>query len=229
MAASDELTRLLARAGVTPYRRVGKVLVMYDPATPNDTVQAAIEAVKRFSSALVDEWGAPTGDMVSEWRIPDNMAIVEVCDDPCPRDVDPAMCPIAWLVGRASRYHFRFLVSATGELQMDGLPSEDGNGKWKAKNVRKLLPQWFMDACRDRRDEIASHISARRESETAPPDPEPERCPECGRDVSDQEDRVRLRGANPFCDRGGARAVTDRVAGKIIRLAIPRCPYKDAA
>lgn len=41
-------------------------------------------------------------------------------------------------------------------------------------------------------------------------------CPVCERDVSDAEDRERLKGVNPFCDRGG-----DWKHGE------PRCPYKD--
>lgn len=57
----------------------------------------------------------------------------------------------------------------------------------------------------------------------AEPDPESERCRVCGRDVTDPEDRARL--ADPaFCDRGGARAVTDGNGNR--HEGGERCPYK---
>lgn len=55
--------------------------------------------------------------------------------------------------------------------------------------------------------------------------PEPESCRLCNRDVSDPEDRARLAGANPWCDRGAARAVTTDGNG-LSHPAQESCPYR---
>lgn len=236
MAVVDELARLLVQASVIPYRRVGKVRVVYDPFTPPETVQAAINAVKKFATAnpsLVDAWGEPTGHQVHKWRT-EGFVVVDVCDDPCPRDVDPATCAIGWLIERCTRYHFRVLPAPDGNLAFEGI------GTWDMKGVSPLLPAWFLSACRDRKPEIVAHLGPYQSVETLDTsgDPEPDceppasreadsmTCHLCGKDASDPESRARL--ADPaYCDRGGASSVRNR-NGVVTQKAEPRCPFKPA-
>lgn len=151
MAAREELNRLLKKAGVTPYRRVGKVRVAYDARCPRPTFAAAVEAVKAFAPALVDEWGEPPGSLVSDWRTA-GLTPADVCDDPCPRGIDPRTCDPAWLLARCERYHFRLAPAPDG---MTGVPL-DG---WTMDAIRQSLPAWFVDACRARRAELVAAVA----------------------------------------------------------------------
>ena len=151
MAATAELDRLLGRAGVIPYRRVGKVRLAFQPGTPGATIEAAAGAVKAFAPAMVDVWGEPSAATAFEWK---NRKLEprDVCDDPCPADVDPMTIAVGWLIARCERYHFRLTCTADGFLSSIGL-----NG-WKADTVKPLLPAWFADACRKRKDEITAAL-----------------------------------------------------------------------
>lgn len=160
MSAKAEFARLLKRAGVTPYRRVGKVRVAHDPRTPADTMAAAVAAVKRFAATLVDEWGEPTAATADYWKR-EGFKPLDVCDDPQPADVDPLACPVEWLVGRAARYHFRLTCPAPGRLLGVGIHG------WDMADVRPLLPGWYAAASRARVAEIVAHVAATaREAET---------------------------------------------------------------
>lgn len=154
MSAKAEFARLLKRAGVTPYRRVGKVRVAHDPRTPADTLAAAVAAVKRFAVTLVNEWGEPTAATLDYWRR-EGFKPLDVCDDPHPADVDPAACPVAWLVDRAARYHFRLTCPEPGRLLGVGV------GGWEMAAVRPLLPAWYAAASRARYADILAHVAAR--------------------------------------------------------------------
>lgn len=56
------------------------------------------------------------------------------------------------------------------------------------------------------------------------PKHDPDTCRECGRDVSDPEDRARL--ADPlYCERGGSKEVTD--GNGVHHPKTNRCPYKE--
>lgn len=228
MAASDELARLLVKAGAVPYRRVGKIRVAHDPRTPADTLKAVFRAVEVMArdAALVDRWGEPPGNKVTEWR-KQGLVPADVCDDPCPRDVDPKTCPAAWLVARCQRYHFR-CVPAPGGLAFEGT---DG---WELKSVVPLLPAWFTNACRTRRQELVEHLESLKgtdechksliDSDLQPAKLPVEVCGVCGRDVA-EGDKPRLADA-AFCPMGGSRAVTD--GNGVKHPATKRCPYKVA-
>ncbi|MFO0796343.1 MAG: hypothetical protein U0804_02635 [Gemmataceae bacterium] len=159
MSAKAEVARLLKQAGVTPYRRVGKVRVAHDPRTPAATLEAAVGAVKRFAPAMVDGWGEPTAAQEDYWRR-EGFRPLDVCDDPPAPDVDPMTCPVEWLVGRAARYHFRFTCPQPGQLLGVGL---DG---WDMDDVRPLLPRWYAAAARARRSDLIAHFASAREPVT---------------------------------------------------------------
>lgn len=215
MSATGELKRLLAAARVTPYRRVGKVRAIYDPATPGETLAAALAAVRAFAPAMVDEWGEPSGNWVSEQRRA-GAAVAEVCDDPVPAGIDPAACPVAWLAERSARYHFRVVADGAGGIAFSP------EGDWNMRAVVPLLPAWYVAACRERRPEIVAHVLAT--AQASPAAHEPQTCRVCGRDVSDPEDRERL--DDPlFCSAGGGREVRDR-QGAVLYPAGERCPFK---
>lgn len=177
MAATDELKRLLDKAGVVPYRRVGKVRVAHDPGTPASTLAAAVAAVKNFSASL-DGYDEPTPERMAEWQR-GGFVPLDVCDEPPPRGVDPRTVDPAWLVDRCERYHFRPVPTATGSLSFEYL---DG---WTSGAVVPLLPTWFTAACRDRRPELVAVVSTRhanfdhgpgdgaRPDTIVQPDPEP--------------------------------------------------------
>lgn len=253
MSANNELRRLLDKAEVHPYRRVGRVRVAHNPLTPKETLDAALAAVRKFAPVLVDAWGEPDGNQVHRWR-EQGMTVAEVCDDPLPRDVDPGACPIAWLVERAARYHFRIVGAPPADIRFEGA---DG---WSLKSVVPLLPQWYTDACKARRAEIVAHLIAQTASRDAGREPEcspepstadledestatnsPTRtlaampivvttmsattitCRVCGADATDPETRARL--ADPaHCSRGGATEQRSKV-GTVVP-AEARCPYK---
>lgn len=186
MSARSELNSLLSKAEVFPYRRVGKVRVAHNRATPPETLAAATEAVSRFAPSLVDVWGEPEGSVINTWRDA-GYAVLEVCDDPCPVGVDPQRCGVAWLIDRAARYHFAFVVTPAGELSMSGLPDEKGNA-WDVKVVKQWLPGWYVSACKERRPEIVAHVSAREVETPTQPEPssddsEGERCATCSATV----------------------------------------------
>lgn len=157
MAARDEFQRLAKRAGVHPYRRGGKVRMAYDPRTPNETVRAALEAVHKFAFGLVDVWGEPSTEQMAQWRA-GGLVPADVCDDPLPNGIDPAVVPVGWLVERAARYHFA--IDAVG----DGIAFRALDG-WSMKDVTAALPAWYAVACKDRRAEIVAHVIACRESQ----------------------------------------------------------------
>ncbi len=232
MVAANELKRLLEKAGVSAHRRIGRVRALYDPAAPKETIHAALAAVRTFAPALVDEWGEPTGQWVSDQRCVHKLSIVEVCDDPCPRDVDPNTCAVAWLVARSERYHFRFVVAADGTLAMDGLSNDNGD-KWDVVVLKKYLPAWYVAACRARTAEILDHlatlapapvpeVAVAEEPESEPP-PESEPCAVCGKEL-DAEDREVIATNHLLCDRGGSKGYRD-IDG-FSHEPTPRCPYK---
>lgn len=65
-----------------------------------------------------------------------------------------------------------------------------------------------------------------REPEThGEPEPEPELCRLCKRDVSNPENRERLRGVNPWCNWGGIPKGWNRLTEKPIP-GKPGCPYR---
>lgn len=216
MSAQNELKRLLEKADVTPYRRVGKVRAAHNPRTPADTLAAALDAVRKFAPVLVDAWGEPPGNLVSDWR-DRGLSVADVCDDPCPRDVDPATCPVDWLVGRSARYHFRVLAVPPADVRFEGVEG------WDLPKVVPLLPSWYVAACRDRRGEIVAHVNSAREAEATDPEPESTRCKVC-QAMLFTTDTAML--ADPaFCDRGGAKEVRSKT-GELIAPAEARCPYK---
>lgn len=215
MSGQNELLRLLGKAEVRPFRRVGKLRAEYRRGTPNETLQAAFAALKQFAGA--DVW-PDLPELPEPERAALGVMVADVCDDPAPKDVDPATCPVTWLVERAARYHLRIIA-----VPPDGIGFDGADG-WRLRDVTPLLPAWYTAVCRDRRAEIVAHVNAAHARQTAP-DPEEESCRLCGADVSDPELRARL--ADPaFCDRGGAKAVTNKLTGEPIHAAEPRCPYK---
>lgn len=153
MSARHEFDRLLRRAGVTPFRRVGKVRVAHDPGTPGDTLKAAIEAVKRFAPAHAETWPDATAEQLAEWKR-QGLVVLSVCDEPCPRGLDPEACPVEILIDRCERYHFRLSVDRSGGLAFSALPG------WTMAAVTPLLPAWFVEACRARRPEIVEALAA---------------------------------------------------------------------
>lgn len=152
MGAVDEFKRLVGKAGAIPYRRVGKVRAAVDPRTPGPTLTAVLAAVKSFAQQLVDEWPEPDGQTAERWR-EKGFVPREVCDDPVPRGIDPNSCPVEWLVGRCSRYHFRLSLSAEGVLMADG-----ADGFAYHTGVKPLLPAWYVEACNKRKPELAEYV-----------------------------------------------------------------------
>lgn len=152
MSAQHELNRLLARASVTPYRRVGKIRIVHDPRTPADTLAAAVEAVKAFAGTLADSWSEPSRATADQWQAA-GLRPLDICDDPCPRGIDPLACNAAWLVARCGRYHFRLTSPEPGRLL--GVP-HDG---WSMDAIKRLLPGWFVDASRRRVAELADALT----------------------------------------------------------------------
>lgn len=156
---STELDRLLKAAGVTPFRRVGRIRIAFDPRTAGRTIDAACKTVKAHALRYVDIWGEPAGSLVSYWRT-EGLDVKDVCDDPHPLDVKPLACPVAWLVDRCPRYHFRLTVPEPGKLLGVGLPDAEKGNIWDMATIRQLLPGWFVEASRQRVAEIADHVAA---------------------------------------------------------------------
>lgn len=153
MGIRDEFDRLMRRAGVTPFRRVGKVRVSYDPRTPGDTIRAALDAVRKFAPSLAEGWPEMTGSVAGEWKA-QGLTTVDVCDEPCPRGMDVAACPVEILIDRCERYHFRLSVTDSGTLTFTPV------GGWSMSAITPMLPAWFVDACRSRRQEIVASLTA---------------------------------------------------------------------
>jgi hypothetical protein len=152
MAVQDELKRLLARASVTPYRRIGKIRIVHDPRTPADTLAACVEAVRAFAATLADTWAEPSGKQAAQWHSA-GLRPLYICDDPCPRGIDPMACNVAWLIARCERYHFRLTSPEPGKLL--GV-AHDG---WRMGAIKPLLPVWFADAGRERMSELADALA----------------------------------------------------------------------
>lgn len=147
MATIDEFRRLLKKAGVVPYRRVGKIRIVHDRDLPVPTRTAAIEAVKTFAPALVNEWPEPTPEAMDEWDR-HGMVVADVCDDPMPMGLDPRICEPDWVYRWIERYHFRLTRPAPDRLlgvAMDG---------WDMGKIRKLLPQWLIDLSQNRHQDL---------------------------------------------------------------------------
>lgn len=151
MATIDEFRRLLKKAGVTPYRRVGKVRIVHDRGLPATTRTAAIEAVRTFAPALVNEWGEPTKEMTAEWdRL--GLVVAEVCDDPMPAGLDPRICEPDWVYQWVERYHFRLTRPEPERLlgvAMDG---------WEMPTIKPLLPAWFIELSQKRYSDLLNGL-----------------------------------------------------------------------
>ena len=104
-----------------------------------------------------------------------------------------------------------------GELLLHG-PHKEATPEIM-RGLRAFKPQLLK---RFSEAETAGQSEPKAEPEPQP-EPEPELCRVCNRDVSDPEDRERLR--DPlYCDRGGSREVRD--GSGTLRPATQRCPFK---
>ncbi len=195
---NKQAAALLTRAGVTAFRRVGKVRMIYDPQTPTETIAAALEVVRRVTRHVPDSWDEVPGYDVADAKAR-GLFVADVCDDPCPPDVKPDECPVEWLVERCARYHFRVAAAPPEGIAFEGT---DG---WTVKDVVPLLPGWFAEACKTRRAEIVAHVNTARDPSPAPAAPEPvsdpeeEPCAVCGR-ITDAEDRDVLATNHYLCE-----------------------------
>lgn len=169
MSACNELKKLLDKAGVIPFRRVGRVRAVFDPRAPCETLDAALTAIRQMAGALAEELSERPAGKPLEQHVSAGLQWADVCDDPHPRGVDPARCPVEWLVARAARYHFRIDPAPPDDIRFEAL---DG---WNMRAVTPYLPAWFVAACKARRAEIVAHVNAAREFGTAPDDSEGER------------------------------------------------------
>lgn len=106
------------------------------------------------------------------------------------------MINVAQLLGRVAAYGYAVVVTESGPALK---PGDDP----------AAIPGPLMKALRDNREAIVTYLTA---------------CRECGRDMSCPEDRERLKGPNPFCDRGTAQAVTD--GNGVAHAASPGCPFR---
>ncbi|QEL19501.1 hypothetical protein [Limnoglobus roseus] len=154
MSATSEFERLRRQAGVIPYRRVGKVRMAYSPQTPAATVDAAAKAVKTFAVRLVDQWGEPGSDVMRDWQR-HGLTFRDVCDDPCPPDVDPQTVAAAWLVERCGRWHFTLHLTADGKVR------GEAHSGWDMEQIRTLTPAWFVTAFRMRTADVEKEFRAR--------------------------------------------------------------------
>lgn len=154
MTATRELDRLLQKAGTVAYRKIGRVRLAHDPRLPGPTLAAAVAAVRAFAPAHPDRWPEYTPADAPAWLARGITAARDVCDDPCPGGIDPALCPAEWLVARCARYHFRLTPAGPGKVIGVGL---DG---WDMAEVRKHLPGWFAAACRERLAELVAAVAA---------------------------------------------------------------------
>lgn len=152
MANVDEFWRLIRKAGVIPYRRVGRIRIVFDPALPAKTRAASIEAVRVFAPALAHEWEEPTQADTSKW---DRLRLLsaDVCDDPVPPGIDLLTCTTDWILQWSEqRYHFRLTRPANDQLlgvAMDG---------WDMDKIRPLLPRWYVDLIKIRRQSLTEYL-----------------------------------------------------------------------
>lgn len=153
MTGASEFERLRRQAGVIPYRRVGKVRMAYSPQTPAATVEAAATAVRAFAARLVDKWGEPTPDETRDWQR-HGLTFRDVCDDPCPPDVDPMAVPVGWLLERCGRWHFALRLTADGRVR------GEAHAGWDMGQIRQLTPAWFAAAVRVRLAEVGRALAA---------------------------------------------------------------------
>jgi hypothetical protein len=107
-----------------------------------------------------------------------------------------------------------------GELILHGPHKERTPELMKA--LKAFKPQLLAKYGKAEAMACGGAVPARQEQ--TEPEPEPESCPLCNRDVSDPEDRERLKGVNPFCTVGYTKAVTD--GNGTFHPASPGCPYR---
>lgn len=112
-----------------------------------------------------------------------------------------------------------------GELILHGPPAERTADLMRA--LKAFKPQLLAKYGKTEQTPCGGPATpaATEEQAEADPDPEPESCSVCNRDVSDPEDRERLRGVNPFCPVGQARGVAADGHGNS-HPASPGCPYR---
>lgn len=154
MSATAELDRLLKKAGVIAYRKIGKVRLAHDPRLPAQTLACAVDAVRAFGLAHPDHWPTYRPEDGPKWLKLGVTAVREVHDDPCPPDIDPLTCDARWIVGRCARYSFRMTSPGPGKVVGVGI---DG---WDMAEVRKFVPDWFRVASGKRIAELAAIVRA---------------------------------------------------------------------
>ena len=102
------------------------------------------------------------------------------------------------------------LIEEVGALGFRIDLTADGRPQLVKVWAKTYPPPEVLDALKANRDAVIEQLS---------------QCEVCGRCVVSDEDRERM--SDPaFCEQGGARAVKDKT-GKVIQLAVPRCPYKE--
>jgi len=112
-----------------------------------------------------------------------------------------------------------------GELVLHGPPAERTADLMRA--LKAFKPQLLAKYGKTEQAACGEPVTpaAAEEQPEADPDPEPESCPQCGRDVQDPEYRERLRGVNPFCTVGYAKVVATDGNGNS-HPASPGCPFR---
>lgn len=101
------------------------------------------------------------------------------------------------------------LIEEVGALGYRIDLTADGRPQLVKVWAKGCLPPELLDALKANRDAVIGLLS---------------QCEVCGRCVVSDEDRERMRDP-AFCTEGGARTVKDKT-GKVIQLAVPRCPFK---